>query len=183
MSLATTSTTTWQIDPAHSRAEFKVKHMMISNVKGNFSGITGTLVRDSADPTRSRFNASIDIDTVSTGDEKRDAHLKSSDFFHYEKHPQMTFTSTRVEMKHEDEFSVTGELTLHGVTNLVTFILEGPSQPIKDPWGNMRIGLSASTKINRKAFGLIWNAALESGGLLVGEDVQISLDVQLILVS
>jgi polyisoprenoid-binding protein YceI len=176
----TTSTTTWNIDPAHSRAEFKVKHMMISNVKGSFSGLTGTLIEDTTDPSLSHLEASIDVSTVSTGDAQRDGHLKSADFFDHEQHPQMTFKSTKVEKKSEEEYAVTGDLTLHGVTKSVTFAVEGPSAPGKDPWGNTRIGLSATTKINRKDFGLVWNSALETGGVLVGEDVQIVLDVQFI---
>jgi polyisoprenoid-binding protein YceI len=177
---APTSTITWKIDPAHSRAEFKVKHMMISNVKGSFNGVAGTLIEDTADPTRSRVEATIEISTISTGDEQRDTHLKSADFFHHEQHPVMTFKSTRIEKKGDEEYAVTGDLTLHGVTKPVTFAVEGPSTPGKDPWGNTRIGLSATTKINRKDFGLTWNAALETGGILVGEDVQIVLDVQFI---
>jgi polyisoprenoid-binding protein YceI len=181
MSTATSappSTITWKIDPAHSRAEFKVKHMMISNVKGSFSGVAGTLLEDTADPTRSRVEATIEISTITTGDEQRDTHLKSADFFHHEQHPVMTFKSNRIEKKGDEEYAVTGDLTLHGVTKPVTFSVEGPSAPGKDPWGNTRIGLSATTKINRKDFGLTWNAALETGGILVGEDVQIVLDVQ-----
>ena len=180
MSTMSSSSISWNIDPAHSNAEFKVKHMMISNVKGSFSGITGTLVEDPADPSLNRIDASIDISTVNTGDQKRDEHLKSSDFFHHEQHPQMTFKSTKVEKNGDEEYTVTGDLTIRGITKPVVFAVEGPSQPAKDPWGNTRIGLSATTKINRKEFGLNWNAALESGGILVGEDVHISLDVQLI---
>lgn len=180
MSTTASSSISWNIDPAHSNAEFKVKHMMISNVKGSFSGITGTLVEDPADPSLNRIDASIDISTVNTGDQKRDEHLKSSDFFHHEQHPQMTFKSTKVEKNGDEEYTVTGDLTIRGITKPVVFAVEGPSQPAKDPWGNTRIGLSATTKINRKEFGLNWNAALESGGILVGEDVHISLDVQLI---
>jgi polyisoprenoid-binding protein YceI len=172
--LAPASTITWKIDPAHSHAEFKVKHMMISNVKGSFSGLTGTLIEDTVDPNRSQVEATIDISSISTGDEQRDAHLKSADFFHHEQHPVMTFKSTEI------EYAVTGDLTIHGVTKSLTFAVEGPSAPGKDPWGNTRIGLSAMTKINRKDFGLTWNAALETGGILVGEDVQISLEVQFI---
>jgi polyisoprenoid-binding protein YceI len=174
------ATITWKIDPAHSSAEFKVKHMMISNVKGSFSGISGTLIEDTADPTRSRVEASIPIETLSTGDAQRDTHLKSPDFFHHEQHPVMTFKSTRVEKKGAEEYAVTGDLTIHGTTRPVTFAVEGPSTPGKDPWGNTRIGVSATAKINRKDFGLTWNAALETGGLLVGEDIQITLDAQFI---
>ena len=174
------STITWKIDPAHSSADFKVKHMMISHVKGSFSGLSGTLTEDPADPTQSSVEASVDISTLSTGDAQRDAHLKSADFFHHEQHPTMAFKSTKVVNKDGGEYAVTGDLTLHGVTKPVTFAVEGPSAPGKDPWGNTRIGLSATTKINRKDFGLSWNAALETGGILVGEDVQITLEVQFI---
>jgi len=174
------STVTWKLDPAHSSAEFKVKHMMISNVKGTFSGLSGTLVEDTADPTRSQVEASVDIGTFSTGDAQRDAHLKSPDFFHHEQHPTMTFKSTKVEKKGDGEYAVTGDLTIHGVSKPVTFAVEGPTAPAKDPWGNTRIGLSATAKINRKDFGLSWNAALETGGFLVGEEVQIALEAQFI---
>jgi len=172
--------TAWNIDPAHSAAEFKVKHMMISNVKGKFSGISGSLSLDDADPTRSSIEALIPAATLSTADEQRDNHLKSADFFDAEKFPNLTFKSTQVKRLAEGELAVTGELTMHGVTKTVTFAVDGPSQPGKDPWGNQRIGLSATTKINRKDFGLTWNAALETGGVLVGEDIAITLDVQFI---
>jgi len=177
---APASVTTWKLDPAHSAAEFKVKHMMISNVKGRFTGLNGTLLEDPADPARSSVVASIDVSSISTHDEQRDAHLKSADFFDAEKYPTMTFKSTRVERKSDGEHRVTGDLTLHGVTKPVTFEVEGASAPAKDPWGNTRIGLSATGKINRKDFGLNWNSALETGGILVGEDVHITLDVQFI---
>lgn len=176
----TTAVTTWKIDPAHSVAEFKVKHMMIANVKGKFSGITGTLNFDEADATRSTVEASIPLETVVTGDAQRDMHLKSPDFFHAEQHPEMTFKSTRIEVKRPGELLVTGDLTIHGVTKPVTFAVEGPTPPGKDPWGNTRVGLEATAKINRKDFGLGWNAALETGGVLVGEEVTITLDVEFI---
>jgi polyisoprenoid-binding protein YceI len=175
-----TSLITWRIDPAHSSAEFKVKHMMISNVKGSFSGLSGTLSEDATNPSQSAIEASVDVATVSTGDAQRDGHLKSADFFDVEKFPAMTFNSTKVEPKGKGEYEVTGDLTLHGVTKPVTFAVEGPSAPGKDPWGNTRIGLSATTKINRMDFGLAWNSALETGGVLVGEDVAITLEVQFI---
>ena len=175
-----TSLITWKLDPAHSHAEFKVRHMMISNVKGSFSGLTGTLMENAADPSLSSIEASIEVASIATGDAQRDGHLKSADFFEAEKYPQMTFKSTRVERKGEGEYRVTGDLTIHGVTKPVTFEVDGPTAPGKDPWGNTRIGLSATTKINRKDFGLNWNAALETGGILVGEDVQITLEAQFI---
>jgi polyisoprenoid-binding protein YceI len=174
------ATTTWKLDPAHSAAEFKVKHMMISNVKGSFSGLSGVLTEHKTDATLSSVEATIPIETVNTGDPQRDGHLKSADFFDVEKFPTMTFKSTAVKQNGEGEYSVTGDLTLHGVTKPVTFKVEGPSAPAKDPWGNMRIGLSAATKINRKDFGLAWNAALETGGFLVGDEVNLTLDVQFI---
>lgn len=174
------ASTTWNIDPAHSAAEFKVKHMMISNVKGTFSGLKGTLTLNEADPPQSSVEASVDLSTVNTGDAQRDGHLKSADFFDVEKFPQMTFKSTAVKVTGPGEHSVTGELTLHGVTKAVTFAVDGPSAPGKDPWGNTKVGLSATTKINRKDFGLGWNSALETGGVLVGEEVTITLEVQFI---
>jgi polyisoprenoid-binding protein YceI len=174
------TTTTWKIEPAHSAAEFKVKHMMISNVKGSFQGLDGVLTEHAADRSLSSVEAIVDVSTLSTGDPQRDGHLKSADFFDLEKFPTMTFKSTSVKPKSEGEYAVAGDLTLHGVTKPVTFAVEGPSAPSRDPWGNTRIGLSATTKINRKDFGLTWNAALETGGILVGEEVAITLDVQFI---
>ncbi len=174
-----TTTSTWNIDPAHSSADFKVKHMMISNVRGKFTGISGTLHRFEADHTKSDLDVSIDISTVNTQDEKRDGHLRSGDFFDAEKFPSMTFKSTHIENK-GDSFAVTGDLTIHGVTKSVVLNVEEVSEPAKDPWGNTRIGLSANAKINRKDFGLGWNAPLEAGGVLVGEEVAITLDVQFI---
>ncbi len=180
MTAATPTTSTWKIDPAHSAAEFKVKHMMISNVKGKFSGLSGVLSLNEGDPTLSSVEASIPVSTLTTGDEQRDGHLKSADFFDAEKFPALTFKSTKVAKAGEGELTVTGDLTLHGVTKPVKFAVEGPSEPGKDPWGNTRIGLSATTKINRKDFELGWNATLETGGVLVGEEVTLTLDVQFI---
>ena len=174
-----TATSTWNIDPAHSGAEFKVKHMMIANVRGKFSGISGVLHRFEADHTQSTLDVSIDVSTVNTQDVKRDGHLKSADFFDVEKFPAMTFKSTHIEKK-VDGFAVTGDLTIHGVTKPVILNVEEVSEPAKDPWGNTRIGLTATAKINRKDFGLGWNAPLEAGGVLVGEEVGITLDVQFV---
>jgi polyisoprenoid-binding protein YceI len=176
-----TATTTWNIDPVHSHAEFKVRHMMISNVKGEFKGVTGTLKLNSEDLTKSGVEVSIDAATVNTGDAQRDAHLKSADFFDVEKFTALTFKSNRVSKNNKDGvLTAAGELTIHGVTRNVVFEVEGPSAPMKDPWGNTRIGLSATARINRKDFGLTWNAALETGGILVGDDVTITLDIQFI---
>jgi polyisoprenoid-binding protein YceI len=172
--------TTWKLDPAHSTAEFKVKHMMISNVKGSFSGLSGALRLDETDRTHSTVEASINVATLNTGDAQRDGHLKSGDFFDAEKFPTITFKSSNIDSTGGPDYEVTGDLTLHGITKSVIFVVEDVSTPTKDPWGNQRIGLSASTKINRKDFGLTWNSALESGGVLVGEEVIISLEVQFI---
>jgi polyisoprenoid-binding protein YceI len=172
--------TTWNLDPAHSVAEFKVKHMMISNVKGSFSGLSGTLQLDETDYTRSKIEASIPVASLSTGDAQRDGHLKSADFFDAEKFPAITFKSTNIDSKGGADYAVTGNLTIHGITKSVTFAVEDVSEPSKDPWGNHRIGLSATTKINRKDFGLTWNSPLETGGVLVGEEVHISLEIQFI---
>jgi polyisoprenoid-binding protein YceI len=173
-----TSTTTWNSDPAHSVAEFKVKHMMISNVKGHFTKITGALTLDESDLANSRVEAAIDATSLETRDAQRDAHLKSADFLDVEKSPTLSFKSTRVSVVGDGELAVEGDLTIRGVTRKVTLSVEGPTPPTKDPWGNTRIGLSATTKINRKDFGLTWNAALETGGILVGEEVTITLDVE-----
>lgn len=174
------STSTWKIDPVHSNAHFKVKHMMISHVKGEFTSITGTLELDEADVTKSKVEATIDANTISTREAQRDAHLKSTDFLDAQKFPTLTFKSTRISKKGEDEYAVSGDLSIHGVTRNVTFQVEELSAPMKDPWGNTRIGLSAATKINRKDFGLVWNSALETGGVLVGDEVTIMVDAQFI---
>jgi polyisoprenoid-binding protein YceI len=149
-------------------------------VKGRFTGLSGTLSLDETDYTHSTVEASIEVATVKTGDDQRDGHLKSADFFDAEKFPAITFKSTNIDSKGGADYEVTGDFTLHGVTKPVVFAVEDVSQPSKDPWGNQRIGLSATTKINRKDFGLTWNSALETGGVLVGEDVTISLEVQFI---
>ena len=173
-------TTTWNIDPVHSAAQFKVKHMMISNVKGEFTSVKGSLDFDEQNIETSRVQAEIDASTINTREPQRDAHLKSTDFFDVEKFPTLSFRSTKVSRNGDGELAVAGELTIHGITRPVTFVVEGPSEATKDPWGNTRIGLSATTKINRKDFGLTWNAALETGGILVGEEVTITLDVQFV---
>jgi polyisoprenoid-binding protein YceI len=174
------ATTTWNLDPVHSVAEFKVKHMMISNVKGQFATVTGVLTLDEADHTKSRVEASIEAASINTRDAQRDTHLKSEDFFHAEKFPTLSFKSTRIARTGNGELAVAGDLTIRGVTRSVVFTVEGPTPPAKDPWGNTRLGLSATTKVNRKDFGLTWNAALEAGGFLVGDEVTINLDLQFV---
>jgi polyisoprenoid-binding protein YceI len=173
-----TSTTTWNIDPAHTVAEFKVKHMMISNVKGQFHKVTGGLTLDQSNLANSRVEAVIEAASLETRDAQRNGHLKSADFLDVEKFPTLSFKSTRVSVVGDGELAVEGDLSIRGVTRKVSFSVEGPTPPAKDPWGNTRIGLSATTKINRKDFGLTWNAALETGGILVGEEVTITLDVE-----
>ncbi len=175
-----TAITTWKLDPAHSHAEFKVKHMMISNVKGSFNGLSGTLTEHATDKTLSTIEASIDVNTISTGDGQRDAHLKSADFFDAAQFGTMAFRSSKVQPNGDGGYNVTGDLTIHGQTRQQTFVVEGPTAPGKDPWGNTRIGLSATTKTNRKDYGLSWNAALETGGILVGDDVNITIEAQFI---
>ena len=175
-----TSTTTWNLDPAHTVAEFKVKHMMIANVKGHFSKVSGVLIRDESNPANDRVEATIEAASIETRNEQRDGHLKSEDFFHVEKFPTLHFKSTGISVAGDAELSVEGDLTIRGVTRKVRFAVEGPTPPAKDPWGNTRIGISASTKINRKDFGLTWNTALETGGILVGDDVTITLDAQFV---
>jgi len=174
------TTTTWNIDPAHTVAEFKVRHMMITNVKGHFTGVTGVLSLDEQDITKSHVEASIDAASINTREADRDTHLKSADFLDVEKFPKLTFTSTRVARTGEGELQVEGDLTIHGVTRKVEFAVEGPTPPGKDPWGNTRIGWTATTKINRKDFGLTWNTTLETGGILVGDEVSITFDVEAI---
>lgn len=178
--LSATGISTWNIDPAHSIAEFKVRHMMISYVRGEFSGVSGVLKLDESDYTRSTIVASISVANVKTVDEKLDAHLKNADFFDAENFPIIAFRSTNVRSVGGSDYAVTGDLTIHGITKSVTLNVKDVSEPAKDPWGNLRIGLSASTKINRKDFGIVWNTALDSGGVLVGDEVAITLDVQFI---
>ncbi|WP_374076139.1 YceI family protein [Bdellovibrio bacteriovorus] len=169
--------TTWQIDTTHSSANFSIKHMMIAKVHGGFEKLSGTLQYDASDVTKSYIEASIDAASINTREAQRDGHLKSADFFDVEKYPTINFKSKKVE-RDGDDLKVTGDLTIHGVTKEVVLDVEGPSAEMKDPYGNIKIGISATTKIKRKDFGLSWNAALEAGGVLVGDDVAISLDVQ-----
>ncbi len=154
--------------------------MMISNVKGQFAVVRGTITLDESALSNSHIEASIDAASITTGDPQRDAHLKSADFFDVEKFPTLSFKSTQISRAAEGEFAVSGDLTIHGVTRKVVFRVEGPTAPAKDPWGNTRRGLSAATKINRKDFGLTWNSTLETGGILVGEEVAITLEAQFV---
>lgn len=172
--------TIWQIDPSHSQANFNVRHMMISKVHGTFEKLSGKLIYNADDPTRSTVEATIDATSINTHDHQRDTHLKSADFFDVENHPKISFVSKRVEKVDDEKLNVVGDLTVRGITKEVTLAVEGPTSEMKDPWGNLRIGSAASTKINRRDFGLHWNAALEAGGFLVGDEITISLDIQFI---
>ena len=174
------ATTTWNLDPVHTTAEFKVRHMMITNVRGQFTDVTGVLKLDEEDPTHSHVEVSIQAASINTRNADRDAHLRSADFFDVERFPTLSFVSTHVKRAADGEVAVEGNLTIHGVTRKVVFAVEGLTTPAKDPWGNTRLGLSAKTKIDRKDFGLMWNAALEAGGVLVGDEVTITLEVQAI---
>lgn len=179
-SIAAEEISAWNIDPAHSAAEFKVRHMMISYVKGKFTGLSGVLKLDETDYAHSTVEVSIPAASVQTVDKTLDAHLKNEDFFDVEKYPALTFKSTNIRSTGGHDYAVSGDLTIRGVTRPVTLTANDVSEPSKDPWGNVRIGLSGSIKINRKDFGLVWNAPLELGGVLVGDEVTITLDVQFV---
>ena len=195
---------TWNIDPAHTVAEFKLKHMMITNVKGHFSGVSGALSLDEHDVTNSKIDVTIPTVRISTRETERDTHLKSADFFDVETFPTITFKSTKVVQQPDDQLEakgecaihgfnsasgvqrrdgdleVEGDLTIRGITRKVRLAVEGPTHAVKDPWGRTRIGASAIAKINRKDYGLAWNAALETGGLMVGDEVTITIDAEFI---
>lgn len=173
----------FRVDPSHTNAAFAVKHMMFTTVRGRFAEVEGELYLDASDPTRSWVKASVKVASVDTRDEQRDAHLRSADFFDAEQYPAITFDSSRVEPGEEEGTArVYGQLTIRDVTRDVVFDAELTGRGI-DPWGNARVGLSASTTVNRKDFGLVWNVALESGGLLVGEQVKIDLEIQAVYAS
>jgi polyisoprenoid-binding protein YceI len=175
-----TAVSTWSIDPSHSSVHFKVRHMMISNVRGEFRTVRGDLRLNDADITQSKIDIEIDTSSIQTRDEQRDAHLRSQDFLDTERHPLLTFRSTKVEKAGADALRVQGHLAIHGVTRTVELNVDGISPATKDPWGNVRIAASASTVISRKDFGLTWNAALEAGGVLVGDEITIDIDVQFV---
>jgi polyisoprenoid-binding protein YceI len=171
--------TTWKIDPAHSSAQFVVRHMMITNVRGGFSGVQGTVVYDPDDLGSSSVEVTIDKKTLSTGDATRDTHVKSPDFLDVEKYPTITFKSKKI-TKDGDGLKIIGDLTMHGVTKEVVLNVDGPTGEQKDPYGNTRVGASATTKIKRSDFGLTWNATLETGGIMLGDDLKLEVDVSLI---
>lgn len=167
----------WEIDPAHSEAQFAVKHMMFTTVRGHFNVLSGSLNMDEQHPENSWVEAQVDASSVDTRSDYRDGHLRSADFFDVEKYPTINFKSNKVERVKGDEYNVLGDLTMHGVTKPVQFKAEYAGKG-KNPYGKVVAGLSAKTKINRKEFGLNWNQALESGGVLVSEDVTIEIDLQ-----
>lgn len=171
---------TWNLDPDHSAAQFKVKHLMISNVRGNFEKISATLHLDDRDITRSRVDVNIDVASINTGVNKRDDHLRSPDFFDATKFPAMTFVSTRVEKAGPGKLTVTGNLTIKGVTRPVVLRVDGLTPEVRDPWGQIRRGASATTTINRKDFGITWNKSMDNGGVVVGEEVAIQLEVEFV---
>jgi len=182
MSTTATTTpalTTWSIDPAHSHVEFAVKHLMISTVKGRFGAVRGTIRTDEADAAKGQVEVEIDADSIDTKEAQRDAHLKSADFFDVEKFPKLTFKSRRVTDVKGDGFKLIGDLTIHGVTREVTIDVASHGTG-KDPWGGERSAFSGHTTIKRSDYGLTWNQALEAGGFLVGDDIKISLDVELV---
>ncbi|NVB84853.1 MAG: YceI family protein [Kofleriaceae bacterium] len=172
-----TTTNNWNIDGTHSSIGFTVRHMVFSKVRGRFGSYTATLELDEADLTRSKIEVAIDAASIDTGTEQRDGHLRSADFFDVEKYPHLRFRSTRIEKDDETSYRMIGELTIRDVTREVTLDVEATGKG-KDPWGNERLGFVAKTSFNRKDYGLNWNQLLEAGGVLVGEKVEIELEIQ-----
>lgn len=170
----------WEIDPVHSHVGFSVRHLMIANVKGLFEKFAGTVTIDEKEITRSRVEATIDTASINTNVQKRDEHLRSADFFDVATYPAMTFVSKKIARAGKDRFKITGDLTLHGVTRQVVLDVRDVSKVTKDPWGGIRRGATASTTIRRSDFGMTWNQVLESGGIAVGDEVLITLEVELV---
>src|SRR5216684_4999389 len=177
---AAAANSNWQIDPAHSSAQFSVRHMAISTVRGAFSKVTGSVVFDDKDVSKSIVEVTIDANSVDTRVPDRDNDLRSEKFFDVAHYPSITFKSKRVEQVAPGKLKVTGDLTIRGTTKEVVLDVEGPTAPVKDPWGNVRVAVTASTKVNRQDFGVKWNATLDNGGVVVGDDVNITIDVELI---
>jgi polyisoprenoid-binding protein YceI len=180
LSLPAGAANTWQIDPNHSSAQFAVRHLAISTVRGAFTKVTGTVQLDDKDISKSLVDVTIDAASVDTRVPDRDKDLRSDHFFDVEKYPTLTFKSTKVEQSAPGKLKVTGDLTIHGVTKPVVLDVDGPTAPVKDPWGNQRVAVSATTKINRQDFGVKWNATMDGGGLVVGDDVAITIDAELV---
>jgi len=171
---------TWQIDPVHTNIQFSVRHMMISNVKGVFHRFTGAFEIDDKDITKSKASSVIEVNSIDTGIEKRDEDLRSANFFDVAKYPTMTFVSNKFTRIGANKFKMTGDLTIHGITREVALDMDGLESVVKDPWGNMRRGVTLATKINRKDFGLTYNKVLETGGVVVGDEVTINIEVEMI---
>lgn len=169
---------TWAIDASHSQTTFSIRHMMVSTVRGHFNVLSGQLQIDEAHPENSWVEAEVDVASIDTRDKKRDGHLRSPDFFDAQKYPKITFKSNKVEHIGGQDYKITGDLTVHGVTRPVTFEAEYAGQIAKDPFGLQRAGLAAKATINRKDFGLAWNVALETGGVMVSEKVNIEIDLE-----
>ena len=177
---AASTAATYTIEPAHSAAHFKVRHLMIANVRGEFSKVSGTVKIDPSNPGASTITAEIDVNSINTREPDRDKHLKSADFFDAANYPAIQFVSKKVEPDGPEGYTVTGDLTIHGVTREVVLNVIGPTPEIKDPWGYTRRGAEATAKISRKDFGLTYNQALETGGVMIGDAVEISLEVELV---
>lgn len=174
------ATSTWQVDPQHSSAQFAVRHLGLSTVRGAFSKLSGTMVRDDQDITNSSVEVTIDVNTVDTREPDRDKDLRSERFFDVAHFPTMSFKSKKVEQVASGKLRVIGDLTIRGTTREVTLDVDGPTAPVKDPWGNQRLAATASTKINRQDYGVKWNAKLDNGGVVVGDEVNITIDVEMI---
>ena len=172
--------TSWQIDSTHSSAQFSVRHMMVANVRGEFGKMNGAVQWDGKTFSNAQVEVTIDAASINTREPKRDDHLRSADFFDVAKHPTLTFKSTKVEAAGPGKLKMTGDLTMRGVTRPVVFDVTGPTDVIKDGRGTSRVGASATATISRKEFGLTWNRAIETGGVVVGDDVTITIDVALI---
>ncbi|MGC0775386.1 MAG: YceI family protein [Candidatus Acidiferrum sp.] len=173
------ATSTWEIDPMHSSAQFAVKHLAISTVRGAFTSVKGSVQFDSQDITKSTVDVTIDVNSVDTRVAARDKDLRSDHFFDAEHFPTMTFKSTKVDQVAPGKLKVIGDLTIRGITKQITLDVDGPTAPIKDPWGNERMAINATTKINRQDFGVKWNATMDNGGLVVGDDVAITIDAEM----
>jgi polyisoprenoid-binding protein YceI len=177
---AAAATSNWQIDPAHSSAQFSVRHMAISTVRGAFSKVSGSVVFDDKDISKSTIDVTIDANSVDTRVPDRDNDLRSEKFFDVAHYPSITFKSKKVEQIAPGKLKVTGDLTIRSTTKEVVLDVEGPTVPMKDPWGNTRVAANATAKINRQDFGVKWNATLDNGGVVVGDDVSIVIDVELV---
>lgn len=175
-----THAATWQIDPEHSSFQFKIRHLTVSNVKGDFSKVKGIVAIDDQDITKLTVEVTLDAASINTGHAKRDEHLRSPDFFDVTQYPTITFVSKKVTKAGMNKLKVIGNLTIHGMTKEIAVDVEGPSPEVKDPWGNFRRGATATANIDRRDFGLKWNKVLDSGGLVVGEEVNIYIEVELV---